>query len=230
MRYFMPVFALTLTACSSSEQSKSSSFEGTVGATSGGKPSAIRATDEAGTLTRAQLGANGSFKLTLDKGHSYRLEVIGTSVEPVVFPRASGSLDTVFHVSGGGARVTLGQLHHYDAAPTGGFAVIAQTRAALSTGAPVTNQCVDGSVPGTGAACADDDGSEMTCEAADDGAEAEDGEAADGKCVNGKDSVSGLPCTDAPGGGAADPASPMTVPDHNVPGDVGGCDEEEDDD
>src|SRR5437773_6513320 len=133
MKSFAIPLTLVLAACSSSEM-KTSAFEGTIASSYAGAPSAIRATDEAGTLTRAQLAASGSFRLTLDKGHSYRFDVIGATTEPVVFPRASGRLDTVFRVSGGGARVTLGEIRHFDAMPVGGFTVVAQvTQLLMST-------------------------------------------------------------------------------------------------
>jgi hypothetical protein len=252
MKNFAIPLTLVLAACSSSDK-KTSSFEGTVPAGYTGAPSAIRATDEAGTLTRAKLASNGSFQLTLNKGHSYRFDLLGAGAEPLVFPRASGRLDTVIRVSGGGARVSLGQLHHFDAMPTGGFTVVAQVTQALMSTTPQAEQCVNGTIPSTGAACANDNAGGMVCEGGEgDDGEAEDGEAADGECVNGKDSTTGLACTDVPdatdGGGecvngkdsvtgaacvddeAADPAQPMGVPDHNVPDDVGGCDGEEEDD
>jgi len=47
----------------------------------------------------------------------------------------------------------------------------------------------------------------------------------DGECENGKDSRTGLACTDAEGNDAADPAQPMAVPEKNPPSDVAGCED-----
>jgi hypothetical protein len=229
MKHLALPLTLILVGCSSSGGGKTSTLVGTVAAGFPNQPSAVRATDEAGTLTRAQLGANGAFQLTLDKGHSYRLDVVGTTVEPVVFPRASGALDTVFHISGAGARVALGQVRHFDALPSGGFSVVGQVTSALMSTTNQADQCVGGAMQGSGAACANDNTTSMTCEEQEDDGETEDGEAADGECVNGKDSVTGLACTDAHDD-PADPAKPMAVPDQDVPGDVGGCDDGEEED
>lgn len=228
---------IALVACSTaSGGSNTSTLEGSIAAGFPGHPTAIRATSDTGALVSSPLAKDGSFKIALDKGHSYRLDVIGSGAEPVVFPRTSGRLDTTFRVSGGSAHVALGQLRHFDAEPAAGVTMIGKVTTALSSGAVASSDCVGGTIPSTGAACADDDTSGMTCEAG--GTEAEDdtsssAEVEDGECVNGKDSVTGLACTDPPeasDAAAADPASAMAIPDHNVPDDVGGCDTAEEED
>src|SRR5262245_47077839 len=167
MKNFAIPLTLVLAACSSSDK-KTSTFEGTVPSGYPGAPSAIRATDEAGTLTRAKLASNGSFQLILNKGHSYRFDLVGASAEPMVFPRTSGRLDTVFRVSGGGARVALGEVRHYDTMPTGGFTVVAQVTQALMSSASQPEPCVNGTIPSTGAACANDNGGGLVCEEEED--------------------------------------------------------------
>ena len=68
-------------------------------------------------------------------------------------------------------------------------------------------ECQDGVDATTGLACTDP-------------SESSDG---DGECENGVDATTGLPCTDAEG--SVDPHQPMAVAEHNVPDQVGGCDE-----
>lgn len=47
-----------------------------------------------------------------------------------------------------------------------------------------------------------------------------------GECENGVDASTGKACTDdGQGGGDADPAKPMAVPEKNPPNDVGGCED-----
>lgn len=230
MKYQVLPIACVLFGCSSSSAPKTVALEGTVDSAYPGQPAAIRATDETGMLARAKLSSNGSFRLVLNKDHTYHLDVVGAGVDQVVFPRKSGALDRTFHVSGGGARVVLGQIRHFDALPTSGFRFLAQTTVSAPPATTGAEACVNGMMPSTGAVCADDS-AHTTCEAEaedDDGEVADDGAgAADGECVNGKDSVTGSACTDAKGTDAADPASPIAVPDHNVPDDVGGCDDGE---
>lgn len=189
-------------------------------------PTAIQARDEHGNVVQAALNA-GQFSLKLPQGHKYQLDVLMSGgQEPVVFPRGDGSLDLDFKISGAGAVVQLGAIHHFDSAPIGGF-VIKTT----ASGEGEVGECVDGTIMGSGEACVDDD-AKATCEAGDDNeqegehqdADESDG---DGECENGVDLATGAACVDEP---EADPTKPMAVAEHNAPEDVGGCDDEEEED
>jgi hypothetical protein len=208
------------------------------------EPSVIAASNEKGATISTAPDAGGAFRLALEKGHTYELSVLfPNGSEPVVFPRASGSLDQTFKVSSGAAIVDMGTIRHLDAAPQGGFSV----KSATSTSSAGDGECENGVDAKTGAACVDDQG-KMSCETANekgqdnqadgectngvdtktgsacsDPAESSDpagGDQADGECENGVDATTGAACTD-PGEAAAD--APMAIADHNVPEDVGGC-------
>jgi len=209
-------------------------------------PSAVTAVDESNHRFTSSVNEAGAFSLSLEKGHTYKL-VIGHAAgeEPMVFPRATGRLDTTFKVAGGAAVVDLGGVRHFDSAPASGFVVYSSGTATTSDGAVgegELGECVDGFIMGSGEACADDDG-EVACEDGED--DGEDG-ADDIECENGLD-PSGQACVDDDADGAddiecengvdpngqpcvdeddeADPASQMSVPDHNPPDVIGGCDE-----
>lgn len=161
-------------------------------------PSTIAARDEAGRVTRGLVDAHGAFAVPLVKGHTYRLafEGAGGSV-PIVFPRASGSLDTSFVLKTDGASLPLGQVRHFDIAPPGGFHV-RSIHAPANTPPPSTGpagaDCVD---------CVNDD-QQVTCG----GSESEGTES--------------MPSKDS-----AEPASAsaeMAVGEENVPEEVDGCD------
>lgn len=211
------------------------------------KPSTVIAIDERGRRTVAQLDARSRFALSLEKGHSYSLVVVlGASEEHLVFPRGGGRLDTTFHVRSGAGTAWIGAVHHVVVeaqtafiAPGGDAVAISSIRSAVVGTAPVPSsqtadgapgECVDGIVRGSGQPCADDD-AKVSCEDGegedeDEGEGAEDGEddGQDGECENGVDAVTGLPCNDAEETDA--PATgPMSVAEHNVPDELGGCDD-----
>jgi hypothetical protein len=243
---------LVCMGCSSSEGtgSTTSSLTGTLARESfSSEPARVVATDEQGNDVSAVPDAGGLFTLTLAKGHKYKLEVVlASGSEPIVFPRISGALDRSFRVSSGAAIVNLGAVRHIDAAPSGGFVVrslVAPPSPPASSGADDKSdgECENGVDAVSGNACVDDLGS-MTCEngPGDDGAdgECENGvdaqtgkacsdpvestDAADGECENGVDKSTGAPCVDPE---EADPNEPMAIAEHNVPDDVGGCNDSE---
>ncbi len=214
-------FALVLSsialvgACSKSVSlpaDTTSSIRGTVSVASfPSAPSAVEASDERGVVVRVPIAANGAFVLDLAKLHSYRFVVVLASArEPLVFPRAPARLDTTIRVSSGAASVDLGVLRHLSAAPPDGFFVVtppnaSTPKAARLEGEASDDECVDGKLTSTGAACADDD----TLVSCDRGASNVDDQEA--------------PADDT--GSDADPTQPMVVGDRNAPDDVGGCDE-----
>lgn len=76
-------------------------------------PTAVQAVDEGGRRVRSDIAKDGTFALTLGRGHRWSLEVVLPSgVEPIVFPRANNNVDVTFRVVGGGARVELGSVSH----------------------------------------------------------------------------------------------------------------------
>ena len=124
----------------------------------------VRAVDEAGAATNGTLSADGAFTLTLPKAHTYKLLVVKASLtEPIVFPRASGKLDTTFKLAGGGAVVDLGAVRHFDSKPAAGFSSVgASTQLLSSDPAPddgadseSDGECENGVDQTTGAACTD---------------------------------------------------------------------------
>ncbi|MBI5532146.1 MAG: hypothetical protein HY898_05505 [Deltaproteobacteria bacterium] len=193
-------------------------------------PTAVVALDEKGAKLQAMVAADGAFSLSLEKGHKYSLRAVVSAVEePLVFPRTSGKLDTTFRVVGGAAVVQLGNVRHFDSAPATGFVVMSGQVAPGTTANGEVGECVDGFVKGSGAPCADDDGKEVTCEGGgEEGdnegeAKAETDPGPDIQCNNGLD-PNGQPCV---GGDqdTADPQADMSVPEHNPPDAVGGCDD-----
>ena len=223
--------ALAALACSSSKPSPNSTVEGKVAASTFalGAPTAVDAIDETGARTHAAVGADGSFKFEIAKGHVYRVVVLTPKgEEPLVFPRTGGRLDQTFRVSSGAALVALGNVRHFDKAPVAGFAVKSATPAPTTTtksagGNGEVGECVDGTIKGSGAPCVDDD-AKTSCEAGAQGAD----DHGDGECENGKDAKTGAACSDKDNeGDAADPQHAMAVPDKNPPNDVSGCEDGE---
>jgi hypothetical protein len=202
-------------------------------------PRSVTATDERGATITTVPNGDGAFKLVLPKGHRYRLAVVSADGSvPIVFPRNSGELDQWFRVSGGAAIVNLGSVRHLAAAPTTGFKMQALIAPADDANASQGGgECEDGVDVATGGACIDDHG-QMSCEANDEEEEDDDVDGnfeGDGQCENGTDATTGGACTTASAveseaEEAASAESPMAIAEHNVPDEVGGCDESDDDD
>lgn len=164
--------ALAFPACSSTAPKTTSSLEGRIVQSSfRAAPTSVTAIDEAGARVTIPLGADGSFRADLAKGHTYRLEVASPGGgEPVVFPRRAARLDTTFRITNGGAKLLLGSLRHFDAAPNGGFPVSATARANCDGADDVEvnddhdatkpMSIPDKSPPDDDSACGEDDGEE----------------------------------------------------------------------
>ncbi len=230
-----PLFvALALTGCGGKVERTDSTVKGNFELNSfPSKVVALEAINEKGGVTRAEVDASGAFSIGLARGHKYQVRVIlANGSEPMVFPRADGSLDLDFKVSTGAAVLALGKVNHFASAPPTGFVVSGN-----SSGEGEVGECVDGHLMGTGEACVDDD-AEVSCEMGDEGeqeGEHEDGPGdgdGDGECENGVDQATGAACADDP---EADPSQPMAVAELRVPDDLGDCadddgeNEEEDD-
>ena len=160
------VLGLAAVACSSSKTTPhpNSTVEGSVAMSTFalGAPSAVDAVDETGARSHGALGANGAFKLTMTKGHVYRLvAVTPKGEEPLVFPRNGGRLDTTFRISSGAALVTLGTVRHFDKAPATGFTASDDGKTACESGDQGADdhgdgECENGKDAKTGQPCADD--------------------------------------------------------------------------
>jgi len=241
MRKFLFVAAcFAVAGCDKATGSSTSTVTGTLTReTFPEEPRSISATNEKGVWIATPANGSGPFKLSLRKGHTYRLAVtLADRSVPIVFPRASGLLDPSFRVSGGAALVNLGAVRHLAAAPTVGFHMqaLSESAPADSASAQGGGECEDGVDVATGAACIDDEG-QMSCEEHDDDDDVDGNFEGDGECENGVDATTGGACTDAADGdGEAEdtdevsPEGPMAVAEHNAPNDVGGCDDEDEDD
>ncbi len=84
------------------------------------KPTSVLVTDERGVARRAPVAADGSFAVTVPKGHRYSLTIEGV---PVVFPRRSGRIDPSFAVQTRGAAIRIGTVRYLAEPPTSGFHV-----------------------------------------------------------------------------------------------------------
>ena len=150
-----PLFvALALTGCGGKVERTDSTVKGNFELNSfPSKVVALEAINEKGGVTRAEVDASGAFSIGLARGHKYQVRVIlANGSEPMVFPRADGSLDLDFKVSTGAAVLALGKVNHFASAPPTGFVVSGN-----SSGEGEVGECVDGHLMGTGEACVDDD-------------------------------------------------------------------------
>ncbi len=222
----LPLLGLALAACSSAPLPPSSVSGSLVLASFPEAPTAVRATDEIGTIASSPLDAAGAFRLSLAIGHSYRLDVVSAvGTTPIVFPRALGRLDTTFRVSTLGAVVALGSVRRMDVAAPTTFALLSASDPADGADG-ADGECVDGYLAGTTTPCIDDDGDVTCVDDGEDGEEDDDGEVADapdGECVDGIDATTGAACIDEENEIDDAPAGPVALPEHNVPDDVDGC-------
>lgn len=215
-----------LSACGGRVERTDSTVKGTLELGSfPDSPIAVEAINEKHAITRANVGVSGAFSVGLERGHKYQLRVVlKNGSEPMVFPRADGTLDLTFKVTSGAALVSLGKVNHFASAPPEGFLMSGN-----SSGDGEVGECVDGFILGSGEACVDDD-AKVSCEAGDNNEQEgehetddDDGDD-DGECENGKDQATGAACVDEL---EADASQPMAVPEHNVPDVVGGCADDE---
>lgn len=150
-------------ACSTTGQPKTAS-------TVGGKldsatfalaaPTAMDAIDESSTRTHGVVAPDGTFTISLTKGHAYRLVALTPKgEEPLVFPRTNGRLDTTFRISSGAAVVNLGTIRHFDRAPST-FSVTDDGKTSCEGGGQgaddeADGECENGKDAKTGLACSD---------------------------------------------------------------------------
>ena len=159
-------------------------------------PTAAVATDETGRSTRSPIDALGAFSMSLAHGHTYRFGIStanGVAV-PVVFPRRTGRLDATVAVKSGNARVRLGAVRYFAAAPAGGFNV--------SSGSVGVTK-VQATVPTSGD-CSDCVNDEETVQ-----------------CDDGSSATSSEDTTES--GDQVNANEEMAVPEQNSPDSVEGC-------
>jgi hypothetical protein len=120
-------------------------------------PTSIRVTDETGRAVTAPTASDGSFSLTLARGHTYKAVLVGQGDVPLVFPRKTGALDTTFLLKTDGANIALGSVHYLPEAPTGGFRVMSSQQGSGGKGDTETEvdddesaSCDDGSKGSSG--------------------------------------------------------------------------------
>jgi hypothetical protein len=210
MQAILPISASlalgVLTVACTNPNARESTLSGTAAlSTFPSAPSSVTARDETGRMTHAAVNAQGLFALPLVKGHTYRVsfDSSGAGV-PVVFPRTSGRLDATFVLKTGGAALRLGQVRHFPGAPAGGFHVLV-VQIPTSTpppGTATTGDCSD---------CVNDD-QNVTCAGSGSGS---DTQAAASPAAN--DTAE-----------QADGTGELAVGDQNVPEEVDGCDNSDD--
>lgn len=220
---------------------------------------AITVTSDQGKTTKAAVGANGEFSISLEKGATYRLFLgdDGKST-PVILNSAQGQLVTTAHVRSGGANVNIGSVRFWQGDASAPASVPPLDPSTSSNVVPttpptVTPQCVNGLVEGSTKPCATDTAAASCADAEEgddgehagdgDGEHADDSAATGGECVDGTNSVTHQPCDGGPAANQddgesadgpdqaslADPTQAMGIPEHNVATDLG-CDEEDDGD
>ncbi len=106
--------ALAHPGCSHGSSRSTSTVHGTAAlATFPTSPTAVVARDETGKLTRAGLAPDGTFTLTLPKGHRYTLAFEANHANvPLAFARVSARLETAFEVKSGAANLDLGAVRY----------------------------------------------------------------------------------------------------------------------
>jgi hypothetical protein len=172
-------------------------------------PSSVTATDEGGRTVRADLAADGGFKLSLQRGHTYMLAMATPKGDvAVVFPRTTGKLDKSFVLKSDGALVRLGMVRYLAKAPAGGFhATSAAGGIQTKSEQPGAGDCVD---------CVNDD-QNTTCESDGEGGDESKGSESESK----SSAEAKTPEVDT--AEQADPNQEMAVGDQNAPDQVDGC-------
>jgi hypothetical protein len=259
----LSVLMLAMSGCSSADKTAANENTSTISGQFAlesfpDAPTSVSAIDETGSKTKVQPSKDGKFAIALNTGHSYSISIeVGSSSEPIVFPRKDGSLRKTFDVTSSNANVNLGTIRHLDSAPSQGFSV-----RGTKQGDQEASECEDGIVTSTGAVCVDDEtvsvcANERTSisETADD-AETKDAtdvaeptESKDATDVaeptESKDATDVAEPTESKDAtDVAEPTEskdatesedevderrPMAIPEHNAPSALGGCKSSDDD-
>lgn len=181
-------------------------------------PTEVVAVNEANVRVAAPPGPDGTFSLSLERGHDYKLAIVVPPGEvPIAFPRPENRLDRNFRITSGNAVVSLGTVRHFATAPEAGIVVHTDP-----------NACVAGTLPGTTDPCA----LEVTLTTCAPppappppapGAPPSDEDDDDDR-EDGDDDRDERPMTPAVEENA-DAAFPFAVPDRNAPNEVIGCED-----
>lgn len=161
---YIAASALAALACTSTKSKPTSTVEGRIDSSTFalGAPTAVDAIDETGARTHTPIASDGAFRITIAKGHVYRLVALAPKgEEPLVFPRTGGRLDRSFRISSGAAVVALGSVRHFEKAPAT-FSVNDDGKTSCEgggdgAGVPSDGECENGKDAKTGLACSDDD-------------------------------------------------------------------------
>lgn len=187
---------LGLAACTSTSSTTPQTITGTVDQTTFASPvDRVRVLQGTTEVASASVGADGAFAIAIPAGTGYRIELTNASL---VFPRATGTIDTSFAIVNGTRPFSLGTVRYVGDAKTHAY------HQDSSDG-----ECEDG-IDESGNVCVDDP--------SDQGAACEDG-TNDGE-TNDDGSNDGETTDD---GGTSQSA----VADHNIPSSLG-CDDQAD--
>ena len=217
----------------------------------------IDVVDGRGAVTTVPVDASGAFRAALRVGGRYQMRAAGMQGDAtVIFPRASGKIDSWLAINHAGPAFDVGAVRFVGAMPTVSFKHVSNQQGDAADGDDV--ECEDGIDPNTGAVCVDDDaedgcqgegegeddgeqdGDDVECEDGIDAntgaacADDDDGEEADGddiECEDGIDPNTGAACADDDDGEEDDDAvdGDVAVAEHNPP-DGGMCGGEDEDD
>jgi hypothetical protein len=121
----LAVFAIAACAAKSNPAPESVMSGSAALSTFPAAPTSVRLVDETGRASTAPIASDGSFSMTLPRGHTYKVSFVAANDVPIVFPRQTGALDTTFSIKSNGARIALGAVRYLAAAPATGFTVSA---------------------------------------------------------------------------------------------------------
>jgi hypothetical protein len=136
--------AVGLAACSSTATPTTQTITGKLATSSFPESvTAVRAVGSSSTV-EATIAADGSFSLTLPAGDRYRISMVSAVREStLVFPRASGTIDTSFALEGAVASRDVGTVRYMHDAADHSF--------------DCDNECTPGSTTSDGTVCVHDD-------------------------------------------------------------------------
>ena len=159
-------------------------------------------------VATSAVAADGSFELAVPTGSNLSLRLVSSGQAGIVFPRATGTVDTTFAVRGSGVKFDLGMVHFLGAS-------LPSTFSFHTGGGTQTGECDAEEHDASGATCADDgDHQGGSCDGEQQDGKHQDGDQQDGQ-QDGETNDDGANDTaDAPDQGEA-------VADHNFPAD--GC-------
>lgn len=197
------LLVLSTAACANTKRSVGeTTLQGTTALSSyAATPRSILATDETGRAWSTPIAADGSFSLTLKRAHTYHVDVVtDAGAVPLVFPRTSGKVTTTFAVKSDGARLSLGAVRFVHTPVVVPF----EARISKASGLRIAS---------LGNSETDDDGPN----------DHQDVQCGDGSHGNGQSSEDMEGDDDQ-----ANASGDVSIAEHNVPENVDGCGEDDD--